>query len=106
LHGYAIDTGYDIWHPAATLLHLSSAGLDAELAMKKPLHIQVTHPEEGSAMIEFTLSAMVLFFVIFWAFELSMTMYTYVVIGEAAKEGVRYAIVHGTGSGSCSGPST
>jgi hypothetical protein len=35
-----------------------------------------------------------------------MMMYSYVVIGEAAKEGVRYAIVHGTASGSCSGPST
>lgn len=57
-------------------------------------------------MIEFALSAIALFFIIFWAFELSMTMYTYVVIGEAAKEGVRYAIVHGTLSGSCSGPTT
>lgn len=56
-------------------------------------------------MIEFTLSIIVVMFLVFWIFELSMMMYCYVVVGEAAKEGVRYAIVHGLASGSCSGPS-
>jgi hypothetical protein len=33
-------------------------------------------------------------------------IYTYTVLADAAKEGVRYAIVHGTGvgAGNCSGP--
>lgn len=61
--------------------------------------------ESGAAQVEFALSIVVVMFFIFWAFELSMMMYSYVVMGEAAKEGVRYAIVHGLASGSCSGPS-
>jgi len=35
-----------------------------------------------------------------------MFTYTQAVIGDAARVGVRYAIVHGTDSSSCSGPST
>jgi hypothetical protein len=34
-----------------------------------------------------------------------MLTYTYSVLGDAARQGVRYAIVHGTDSGNCSGPS-
>lgn len=56
-------------------------------------------------MVEFLLSIMVVMFLIFWIFEMSMMVYTYVVVGAAAKQGVRYAIVHGTQSGNCSGPS-
>ncbi|GAC1655191.1 MAG: hypothetical protein NVS9B15_15970 [Acidobacteriaceae bacterium] len=62
--------------------------------------------DSGAALVEFALSFTVLMFLIFWIFELSTMMYCYVVVGEAAKEGVRYAIVHGLASGSCSGPST
>ena len=32
--------------------------------------------------------------------------YTYAVVEDAAREGVRYACIHGTDSTSCSGPST
>ena len=40
------------------------------------------------------------------ALELIMLIYTYNVLADAAKDGVRYAIVHGTGTGAtnCSGP--
>ena len=62
--------------------------------------------ERGSAIIEFLFSVMILMFLVFWVFETSMMIYTYVVIAGAAKNGVRYAIVHGTLSGNCSGPST
>lgn len=60
----------------------------------------------GSMMIEFALSVWTLFLLTFLIFEFCMTIYTYSVLGNAAREGVRYAIVHGTDSSSCSGPST
>jgi Flp pilus assembly protein TadG len=62
--------------------------------------------ERGSAQVEFVLSIFMLLFLIFITFEMAMMMYSYAVIGAAAKIGVRYAIVHGTLSGSCSGPTT
>ncbi len=33
-----------------------------------------------------------------------MVVYTYNVLGDAARQGVRYAIVHGNDSSACSGP--
>jgi Flp pilus assembly protein TadG len=39
----------------------------------------------------------VVFTVVFWVFELSWLMYTYVVLADAANEGVRYAVVHSGG---------
>jgi Flp pilus assembly protein TadG len=38
--------------------------------------------------------------------ECCMMGYSYSVLEDAAREGVRYAIIHGTDSSSCSGPST
>jgi hypothetical protein len=58
----------------------------------------------GSMLIEFALSIWTLFLLTFLIFEFCMTVYTYSVLGNAAREGVRYAIVHGSDSSSCSGP--
>ncbi len=58
----------------------------------------------GAVQIEFVLSIMLLMFVVFWLWELCMATYTYSVLSDAAKEGVRYAIVHGTMNSSCAGP--
>lgn len=55
-------------------------------------------------LLEFSLSIWTLFLVTFLIFEFCMTVYTYSVLGNAAREGIRYAIVHGTDSASCSGP--
>ena len=55
-------------------------------------------------LIEFSLSVWTLLLVTFLIFEFCMTVYTYSVLGNAAREGVRYAIVHGSDSASCSGP--
>lgn len=74
--------------------------------MDKCRRERLSDNDSGAALIEFSISILVLLFLIFWTFELSMMMYSYVVMGDAAKEGVRYAIVHGLASGSCSGPST
>ena len=62
--------------------------------------------QHGSMLLEFSLSVWLLFLVTFLIFEFCMTIYTCSVLGNAAREGVRYAIVHGTDSSSCSGPSS
>ena len=62
--------------------------------------------EKGQATVEFALT--IVFVVLFLAgfLELVAMIYTYNVLADAAKEGVRYAIVHGTGNSNCSGPAT
>ena len=60
--------------------------------------------EQGSVLLEFSLSIWTIFLVTFLIFEFCMTVYTYSVLGNAAREGVRYAIVHGSDSSACSGP--
>lgn len=56
--------------------------------------------EAGQAQVEFALSILFVLLLIFGIFELSMLLYTYNVMADAAKEGVRYAIVHGSLSSS------
>lgn len=60
--------------------------------------------QRGSAQIEFALTILVVMFFIFWTWELIMVMYTYSTLADAAKEGVRYAIVHGKNNSNGSGP--
>ncbi len=67
---------------------------------------QIANDESGSMLLEFSLSVWMLFLTTFLIFEFCMTVYTYGVLGDAAREGIRYAVVHGTDNGSCSGPST
>jgi Flp pilus assembly protein TadG len=62
--------------------------------------------EDGQATLEFLVSITTVMLLVFGLFELSMFAYTYSVLNEAAHEGVRYAIVHGTDSSACSGPNT
>lgn len=60
----------------------------------------------GAVQIEFILSFLTVMFLIFGMWEMIMVMHTMNVLSDAAKEGVRYAIVHGGGGGTtCSGPS-
>jgi hypothetical protein len=60
--------------------------------------------ERGAMLVEFAFSVWTVLLVTFLIFEFCMWVYTYSVLGNAAREGVRYAIVHGSDSGSCSGP--
>src|SRR5262249_43599291 len=60
--------------------------------------------ERGQAQVEFILSALFLMTMIFAAVQLILYLYTYVVLAQAAKEGVRYAVVHGARNASYSGP--
>ncbi len=62
--------------------------------------------ENGSMLLEFSISVWMIILVAFLIFEFCMTVYTYSVLGDAAREGIRYAIVHGTDNASCSGPSS
>ena len=69
-------------------------------------HGRFSSEEGGSMLIEFSLSVWMLLLVTFLIFEFCMAVYTYSVLGDAAREGVRYAIAHGTDSSLCSGPSS
>jgi Flp pilus assembly protein TadG len=65
-----------------------------------------TRKQTGQAAVEFALTIVFVMLLILAAIELTVMIYTYTVLADAAKEGVRYAIVHGTGIGAsnCSGP--
>ncbi len=62
--------------------------------------------ETGQGIVEFALTIVFVMLLILGVIELIVMVYTYNVLADAAKEGVRYAIVHGTGIGAtnCSGP--
>ena len=62
--------------------------------------------ERGQTLVEFALSIILVMILIIGSIEMIVLIYTYTVLADAAKEGVRYGIVHGTGlgAGSCSGP--
>lgn len=66
----------------------------------------IVSDETGNMLLEFSLSVWMLVLMTFLIFEFCMTVYTYSVLGNAAREGIRYAVVHGTDSGVCSGPSS
>lgn len=53
------------------------------------------HDEAGSELVEFAVSALVLFAVFFAILEFSLSMYAYHFVTTAAQAGARYAIVRG-----------
>jgi len=53
--------------------------------------------ERGYALFETALCAVLLLTVLFAVMELALALYSYHYISEAAREGTRYAIVHGSG---------
>jgi Flp pilus assembly protein TadG len=58
----------------------------------------------GQASIEFIFTVGFLVLFILGMIEVVMLVYTYSVLADSAKEGVRYAVVHGSGNASGSGP--
>jgi Flp pilus assembly protein TadG len=62
--------------------------------------------ESGAVAIETAFSVMLIMTLVLGIIECSVMMYTYSVLGDAARHGVRYAIIHGASSSNCSGPST
>ncbi|HEY2893359.1 MAG TPA: TadE/TadG family type IV pilus assembly protein [Pirellulales bacterium] len=76
------------------------------MTKRAPCRAGLCGDDRGSALLEITISVWMLMFVTFLIFEFCMLIYTYSVLGNAAREAVRYAVVHGTTSSSCSGPSS
>src|SRR6266404_24914 len=60
--------------------------------------------ENGQALVEFALTILFIFLLFIGMLEMIFLMYAYNTLADAAKEGVRYAIVHGTGNTLCSVP--
>lgn len=55
--------------------------------------------QRGQAAVEFALVAVFLVVLLVSILEMTMFIYTYAALTNAAKEGVRYAIVHGASAG-------
>src|SRR6266567_4301456 len=55
--------------------------------------------DQGQALIEFALVILLLFITVLSIVEMIFFMHTYNVLADSAKEGVRYAIVHGANNG-------
>ena len=62
--------------------------------------------ESGQAMVEFLLVIVFVFLLFAGMLQIILLMYSYSTLANSAKEGVRYAVVRGTGIGTanCSGP--
>src|SRR5437588_4986346 len=60
--------------------------------------------DRGQALVEFALVIIFLMIMVFSILEMILLMNTYNVLADSAKEGVRYAIVHGTLNNQPSGP--
>ena len=78
---------------------------ELQLRSKASWALKLASDEKASAVLEVALSAWTLLLVTFLIFEFCMMIYTYSVLSNAAREGIRYAVVHGTSNASCSGPS-
>src|ERR1051326_5215672 len=63
-------------------------------------------PESGQALVEFTFVFMFWVVMVLAILEMVLFLHTYNVLADAAKEGVRYAIVHGTNNSIPCGPVT
>jgi Flp pilus assembly protein TadG len=59
---------------------------------------------KGQAQVEFALTVVFVMLLILASLEMIVLIYTYSVLADAAKEGVRYAIVHGADVSGGSGP--
>ncbi|CAN5709941.1 hypothetical protein BH23CHL8_BH23CHL8_14650 [soil metagenome] len=58
----------------------------------------------GQSMVEFALVAPLPFLMVFGTFEFARFIFFYELLNNAAREGARYAIVHGSRSDCPSGP--
>lgn len=60
--------------------------------------------QKGQALVEFTFVLILWVIMIVGILEMILFMHTYNVLADSAKEGVRYAIVHGTNNSKPCGP--
>jgi len=66
---------------------------------------QFSSDERGQAVVEFALVIGFLVILVVSILEMSLFLYNYAWLTDAAKEGVRYAIVHGSSGSNPAGPS-
>jgi Flp pilus assembly protein TadG len=57
---------------------------------------RVPRDESGSALVEFALTSVILFTLVFGVIAICLALYSYNVTAEAAREATRYAIVRGS----------
>lgn len=67
--------------------------------------MNLPHRERGTAALEFGLAFLVFFFVVYGIMEFGRMVASYNIISGAAREGARYAMVHGSASGSAASAS-
>jgi Flp pilus assembly protein TadG len=65
----------------------------------------IVRDASGSLVLETALSLLVIIPCVFSIFEVCMLSYTYSTLNDSVRQGVRYAVSHGTDSSTCSGPS-
>src|SRR5438132_5396223 len=63
-----------------------------------------TRRQNGQAAVEFLFTVLFVMLFVLAFVELVLLIFSYNVLADSAKEGVRFAIVHGTKSLSCNGP--
>lgn len=68
-------------------------------------YLRSIRQDNGSMLLETALCMLAIVPAMLWMLELSMLIYTWNILSNAARQGVRYAEVHGTDSSLCSGPS-
>lgn len=67
--------------------------------------LRLRRDTNGSILIEMSLGFLTMIVMLFAVIETCMMGYTYSLVMDGAKEGVRYACVHGTDAATCIGPS-
>src|SRR5947199_10166701 len=61
-------------------------------------HTRGLRGQRGSAIVEFTLVSLMFFALVFGLVEFGRALFAYSTVSSAAREGVRYASVHGSDS--------
>jgi Flp pilus assembly protein TadG len=111
LHRGASGAIVNLQGVAVTQFAVSSPGFDEGNGLMRLAHILGIRTtflggEDGAIAIETSLGFMLLMTMMLGIVECCMMGYTYASQEDAAREGVRYAIVHGVDSTTCSGPGT
>src|ERR1039458_10515869 len=73
-------------------IRFSQAASSAEAVERRRLGVR---SDEGATLVEFALSCSILCMMLFGIVEVSLAVYTYDFVSEAARDGARYAIVRG-----------
>jgi Flp pilus assembly protein TadG len=72
--------------------------------MSSRSNVRLRTRQKGQAALEFALVVVFLVVLLVSILEMTLFIYTYAALNNAAKEGVRYAVVHGSSSASPSAP--